>query len=610
MSLPFAHHAQTSDGFVHQNGELSLTLNTESDLYSKVYIRHEPDNEESLVEMRPVGKLGRLTQWKACISINPDKPLTHYVFKMLTATAQHWLDARGVHNRIPPRDYHFKYNSQYQPPEWVKKQVFYQIFPDRFCNGNSAISVKSNEYSIRGGKRNVIAKQWGEAVSTHDSNGSIEFYGGDLAGVRSKLDYLQKLGITTIYLNPIFTSLSNHKYDTTDYFNIDPHIGTNEEFAELCDDVHRRGMKIVLDAVFNHTSAEHPWFDRFGQFDNGAFSCEQSPYRNYYLFDHENNYACWKGVENLPVLNFLNSEVREYIYEGNSSVVKHWLRSPYAIDGWRFDVIHMLGEGSGARNNAYYVRQFRDSVKQVNPEAYVLGEHFFEATQWLQGDQEDGAMNYYGFAHPVRAWLTGYDIAYEPISLSTKEFVEWILEAQAKIPWLNQLAQLNQLDSHDTMRWATLVKGENALIDIGVTLLMTMVGTPCVYYGTEVNLEGGLDPDNRRCFPWEKASQVNQLKDLIEIRNGNIELQQGAVLFLYCEDNCLAYARYFENGVTLVVVNLNTEPKHVAVPMWQIGIENSKATNFRSQEICNICDGILELTLEATSVDLFKVKRN
>ncbi|MCZ4371000.1 maltodextrin glucosidase [Vibrio diazotrophicus] len=598
MSLPFAFHAQTSDGLSYQDGQLTLILNTESELYQKVYVRHEPDNEESLVEMKPCGKLGRLNQWSATIPVNPDKSLTHYVFKMLSGSAQHWLDARGVHNRIPPREYHFKYDALYQPPEWVNEQIFYQIFPDRFCNGNPDISVKTNEYSVRGGKRNVIAKQWGEPVSSHDSHGSLEFYGGDLAGVRSKLDYLEQLGITTVYLNPIFTSLSNHKYDTTDYFNVDPHLGTNEEFAQLCAEIHQRGMKVVLDAVFNHTSAEHPWFDRFNHYENGAYCSEKSPYRDYYLFDQDNHYACWKGVENLPVLNFLNEEVRDYIYQGKDSVIKHWLRPPYSIDGWRFDVIHMLGEGSGAINNAYYVKQFRDSVKQENQQAYVLGEHFFEATQWLQGDQEDGAMNYYGFAHPVRAWLTGQDIAYDPISISAQEFVEWIVEAQAKVPWLNQLAQLNQLDSHDTMRWATLVNGNDALIEIGLVLLMTMVGTPCVYYGTEVNLQGGLDPDNRRCFPWEETEnsmQIERFKKLVAMRRNHLALQQGALQILYAQDGCIAYARVFGGEVILVVINASDVPQSMSVPIWKLGIESGKVICSKSGNEMEVVSGNLSV---------------
>ncbi|WP_390623791.1 maltodextrin glucosidase [Vibrio gallicus] len=379
------------------------------------------------------------------------------------------------------------------------------------------------------------------------------------------------LSLSSSHLNPVFSSLSNHKYDTTDYFNVDPHLGGNQPLADLCQELHRRGMKIVLDAVFNHTSSEHPWFDKSGQHQRGAYHNLESAYRDYYFFDGDSQrYEGWNGVPNLPVLNFDNPEVRNIIYGSDSSIIKHWLKPPYNIDGWRFDVIHMLGEGKGAYNNAHYVKAFRRATKQQNPQALVLGEHFFEATDWLQGDQEDGAMNYYGFAHPMRAFFAKQDIAYDPIELSSKQFRHWLLEAKAKVPWHNQLAQLNQLDSHDTARFITLLKGDDKRMKQAALFLIAYIGVPCLYYGTEVGLEGENDPDNRRTFPWERVAQspwVPVFKQMLMLRRQSPALQSGDLIFFDMQDKLVAFARTLGKQRIVLLLNCSGETATIQLPV-------------------------------------------
>ncbi|MDG2643400.1 maltodextrin glucosidase, partial [Vibrio parahaemolyticus] len=473
MSLPFLFHSQTVDGLAFDGKRVKVCLKTEALTFDAVYVRIEPDNEEYLVAMVQCGRAGELLLWEVSFEPNRDRDITHYVFKVVRNGQQYWLDARGVQKRIPPKEFHFKLNVNHQPPKWVQEQVFYQIFPDRFAASQSESAIREAYCDY---DPDAVIKTWGEPVGNHQNSGAREFFGGDLKGVEQKLGYLEQLGVTALYFNPIFSSPSNHKYDTTDYFTIDPMLGTNEHFASLCEKIRSKNMKIVLDAVFNHTSVHHPWFD-IQQKGKGAYGNPKSDFRDYYFFDGESNhYIGWKGIDNLPVLNFENHEVREYIYQGEASVIKHWLKPPYSVDGWRFDVIHMLGEGEGAKNNAHYVKAFRQATKSVNPNAYVLGEHFFEATQWLQGEQEDGAMNYYGFAHPVRAFIAHQDITYDPIDIDGFEFKAWLDEARAKVPFANQLSQLNQLDSHDTARFLTLVNGDEKKMQIALALLMTYVG--------------------------------------------------------------------------------------------------------------------------------------
>lgn len=572
MALPFIFHSQTPDGLSFNQDKITVFLKTENITFDAVYVRSEPDNEEFLTEMQPVGKVGELKLWQATFTPNKDRDVTHYVFKLVRQEQQFWLDGRGVQKRVPPKEFHFKVNVKNQPPEWVQQQVFYQIFPDRF-----AASKNEQEICQAYAQHNpdAIVKSWGEEVGSHQNTGSKEFFGGDLKGVEQKLDYLENLGVTALYLNPIFCSPSNHKYDTTDYFTVDPMFGSNEQFAQLCDKIRAKKMRIVLDAVFNHTSVHHPWFDMKME-GEGAYGNLKSKFRSFYFFEGDsNNYIGWKGIGSLPVLNFDNEEVRDYIYQGDASVIKYWLKPPYSVDGWRFDVIHMLGEGEGAKNNAHYVEAFRQATKSVNPDAYVLGEHFFEATQWLQGGQEDGAMNYYGFAHPVRAFIANQDIMYEPIKIDAFEFKEWLDEARAKIPFANQLSQLNQLDSHDTARFLTLLGGDEKRMRIALTLLMTYVGTPCVYYGDEVGLEGGLDPDNRRCFPWKSTENMQWLDSYqrwIAIRKQFSSLQSGSFQWLYCEEGVLAYARQLGDEAVVVAINMQVEDTSIELPLWQLGL--------------------------------------
>lgn len=615
MNTPFLFHGQDQYWVQPSNKGLTLRMATQATQPpDKLYVRIEPDNEQKLLVMQPITSENQLQFWQAEIPFSQHSPITLYCFKAVYQNEQYWLHAAGIANRLPGQEKHFRFNSQNQPPGWVKSQIFYQIFPDRFANGNPEISVKTNEYTLKGEHKPTLAKAWDEPVSSHGETGASEFYGGDLKGIQDKLDYLQSLGITALYLNPIFTAPSNHKYDTTDYFAIDPHLGSNNEFADLVQSLHQRKMKIVLDAVYNHTSLNHPWFDRYLRRADklGAWQNIHSPYRDYYQFDGStDDYIGWNGVASLPKLNFLNPKVRDYFYQSDHAVIKHWLRPPYQIDGWRFDVIHMLGEGAGAINNAYYVKAFRDAAKSVNPSSYILGEHFSEATQWLQGDQEDGAMNYYGFAHPVRAFFANLDISFEPCNIEATELVSWLMEAMAKIPWQNQLSQLNQLDSHDTMRFLTMVNNDEATLRNALCLLFCWVGVPCLYYGTEVKLEGGHDPDNRRTFPWSRLETEQEMLDFIKqltaLRQRSQALQQGSLHWLYAKGKAFAFARKLEHEIIICAVNQSDDVQSIELPVWQLGLTKGSASNYFSRETTQVKQAKLPIKLAAKHAHLYQL---
>jgi alpha-glucosidase len=571
------------------------------------WLRTEPDNEEILTPMTRVSENERWQLWEGVPKLNTAEATTLYCFKFLTQGRQFWLDGVGLHPYFPERSHHFRLVPSYEPATWVKAQVFYQIFPERFYDGDPSNNVRNGEYLYEG--KPVVARSWGELPQ--GGQGAREFFGGDLEGIRQKLDYLQDLGVTALYLNPVFTSPSSHKYDTVDFCSVDPHFGGNEALARLCEALRERGMRLVLDAVINHTSERHLWFDRYGEFGTqGAYRAKDAPTRRYYTFadeDDPESYHGWYGVKTLPVLDYSNPALRRAIYEADDAVLRRWLRPPYAIDGWRFDVIHMLGEGAGARNNAEYVRHFRRTLREENPQAYVMGEHFFEATSWLQGDQEDGAMNYYGFTLPMRAFLTGLDFRRHPISVDAEDLGYLLDRARAKLPFEIQLSQYNLLDSHDSPRFLTLLGGDAALIRLAVVALFSYVGVPSIYYGDEIGVEGGEDPDCRRPFPWDEASWNHDLrglyKRLARLRLERKVLQEGAYLQLHAEADVFAFARVLSDDVVITVLNRG-EARALELPVWKVGWGDEHLVSLLDERSVRARKGTLRLELAAKSVYL------
>jgi alpha-glucosidase len=532
-----------------------LTLLVRSELPVQAFLRHLPDNEEELTPLQPEGEQAGWQRWRGFLPWDGGNRVTRYCFKLLAGDAQHWLAADGLHPRAPSEQRHFRVSRDHRPPAWVRDQVFYQVFPDRFARGTPGPVHLPPD--IPGQPPNE-ARAWGEPVPL-DRPGTV-FYGGDLPGLQQRLGYLRdELGATALYLNPVFRSRSNHKYDTEGYEEVDPGFGGNAALASLREATRVHGLRLVLDAVVNHTGAQHPWFA------TGALE------RRRYALDAQGRPRGWKGHDSLPVLDYSLPEVKQAMFEAPDSVMQRWMQAPYSIDGWRLDAVHMLGEGLGAWNNAAVLAEMRRCIKGRNPEAYLVGEHFYEATAWLQGEQEDGAMNYYGFAHPLRAWLAGQDIAYQPIRLSTPDFAAWLREAMAAIPYENQLAQLNLLDSHDTQRFLTLLGGDVQAMQLAVTLLMSFPGTPCVYYGDEIGLEGAMDPDCRRCFDWERSRWNRPLfehyREAIARRHARAELREGAFVELRAQGDVYAFARFTEAATTVVALNRGAAAQALTVDL-------------------------------------------
>jgi len=372
----------------------------------------------------------------------------------------------------------------FQAPEWVKSTVWYQIFPERFNNGNMLLNPEGT-------------LEWGSCDPTGDS-----FFGGDLQGIMDKLDYLQELGINGIYLCPIFTAPSTHKYDTSDYFEIDPQFGDKETFKKFVEMAHERGIKVMLDAVFNHCGAEfEPWKDVLKYGENSSFK-DWFHIRKFPLVESgQLNYDAFAFVEKMPKMNTENPEVLDYFLQ----VGRYWV-SEFDIDGWRLDVANEV-------DHAFW-RIFRKELKEIKSDIYILGEIWHDSRPWLQGDQFDAVMNYPLSDAVIKFIAKG--------KLSSSEFMIAINKIRTQYMRSVSEVNFNLLDSHDTERLLTVCKGDKDKALLAYTFLMTQTGSACLYYGSEIALDGGADPLCRRCMIWdEKKQDLNFyafLKKLIKIR--------------------------------------------------------------------------------------------
>ncbi|WP_129627006.1 maltodextrin glucosidase [Candidatus Oscillochloris fontis] len=534
-----------------------------------VFLRTCPDGEETLRPMHLTEEEGVCRWWQVALPLQMRH--TSYRFLLRTQIGVRWYNAAGVVGHYPTDANDFKLLADYAAPPWLRDAVFYQIFPDRFADGDPSNNVCSDAYLYRG--RPVHASPWGAAPRRE--LGAGEFFGGDLQGVAQKLDYLEDLGVSALYLNPIFTAPSNHKYDVADYTQVDPHLGGDAALIALRRGLDALDMRLMLDIVPNHCGATHPWFVA-AQADLNAPETEFFTFRR-----HPDEYESWLGVASLPKLDYRSERLRELMYAGSESIMRHWLRPPYRIDAWRIDVANMLGR-QGPSNLGHKIgRGIRRAVKEEQPAAYLLGEHFFDGTPHLQGDELDATMNYQGFTFPIWQWLT--PATPEPrehptadqYPLSSAETAAQMRTFRSAIPWQIAVQQFNLLGSHDTPRLRTILGGEVARVGVAATLLFTYPGVPCVYYGDEVGMQGNADPDNRRCMEWDEQAWDHDLRSLfqhlIRLRRTTPALRWGGFQQLYAAGDTLAYLREAHEE-RLIIVARRADDGLQSVPVRQAGL--------------------------------------
>ena len=564
--------------------------------------------------------------------------VSRYHFEIIYGSLTCYYNTQGVRMEYEER-MDFEIYPGYETPDWAKGAVMYQIYIDRFYNGDKSNDVETGEYFYIGDVSTKV-DNWEKTPAVM---GVREFYGGDLQGIIDKLDYLQDLGVEVLYLNPAFVSPSNHKYDCQDYDYIDPHYGkivedcdgllnpgdrenahaykyirrvtdkrnleaSNELFAKLVEEVHKRGMRVILDGVFNHCGSFNKWMDRERIYENqegypkGAYVSADSPYRDFFDFKDTNRwpynptYDGWWTHDTLPKLNY---EASTTLYDYILKVGKKWVSPPYNVDGWRLDVAADLGHSN--EFNHQFWKDFRRAVKEANPEAIILAEHYGNPEGWLLGDEWDTVMNYDAFMEPITWFLTGMekhsDEYREDLYGNSEAFIGAMRTHMRSLHMSALYTAMNELSNHDHSRFLTRTnrkvgrvsyagaaaasQGINpAVMREAVVIQMTWPGAPTVYYGDEAGVCGFTDPDNRRTYPWGKEDQqmLDFHRSMIKLHKEYEVIRKGSLNFLWNDYQGLSYGRFSDNEQMIVILNNLAEDREIEVEVWQTGISRQEDT--------------------------------
>lgn len=528
--------------YAYDSATIHLRIRTKRDDVEHVYAmtgdKYDWDGTYQELEMEKAAHDRMFDYWE--VAVKPKFKRLSYAFKLTAGTETVYMLDTGIQHEgpTPPGDlYEFPYIHEvdlFKVPEWAKKAVFYQIMPERFANGDPSNDPEHTE-------------PWGGQPRVDN------FFGGDLKGVLDHLDDLVALGINAIYFTPLFISPSNHKYDTVDYKQVDPHFGDNELLKKVVEACHDKGIRVVLDAVFNHCGEQFPPFQDV--LKNG----EDSKYADWFhinsfpleVKDGVPSYDTFGFHGNMPKFNTANPEVKEYLL----GVAEYWIRE-IKLDGWRLDVANEVDH--------HFWREFRQVVKNANPEAYIIGEVWSDSLNWLLGDQFDSVMNY-PFADKVMEFfnggMDGYNFSNEMGSLIMR------------YPQQTNEVVFNMLCSHDTPRLLTRVGNDKRKLKLCVVFLFTYYGTPCIFYGDEIGLSGDGDPDCRKCMEWDPKKQDRELYDfyrmMIDLRKRHPALRRGRFRFLQAvnDDPCIVYERIDDNMHFTVWMNNTDKQRTLSHPM-------------------------------------------
>ena len=457
-----------------------------------------------------------------------------------------------------PKYYQITVYNKNEIPNWYKEGIIYQIFVDRFFNGN-----KNNE--ILNKKKNIfIYGSWyDEPMYIRDSNGNIErwdFYGGNLRGVIEKLDYIKSLGANIIYMNPIFDAVSCHKYDTGDYETIDKMYGSTEDFIELCQKANKKGIRIILDGVFSHTGSDSRYFNKHGNYsDLGAYESKYSKYYKWYRFyDYPNNYECWWGFENQPNVEELEKTYSDYIVNNDNSIVAKWLK--LGASGWRLDVADELPDE--------FIQMIKHKMKSTKEESVLIGEVWEDASnkvsyskrrKYLLGNELDSVTNY-PYKNIILDFLNGY--------ITSKDFYKVIMSIKENYPTENFYANMNLLGNHDTERILTALNENIKKLKLAICIQMTLPGVPLIYYGDEAGLLGHKDPENRKAYPWGRENkEILEHYSFFGNFRKNEEVLKKGEFYIYknTPDEILAFKRFYENKEMIIIINRDIYNKRITL---------------------------------------------
>lgn len=596
----------------------------------KVIYKYDNEETEICTEMSYVFSISDMSIYSAAIT--PEKPgLVWYYFKIVhekgTAYYGNNSDCFGGIGKIseesPKTLYQLTvYDKEYKTPEWFREGIAYQIFPDRFCNGN-----ENGEF--RGTRDDIIKRSWGDMpfYKAEQFGGEYlanDFFGGNLEGIIKKLPYLKELGISIIYLNPIFEAYSNHKYDTGNYKKIDPMFGDEDTFKHLCTEAKKLGIRIILDGVFNHTGSNSRYFNKDHKYDSiGAYQSKESPYYDWYSFsEYPDKYDCWWGMTTLPHTNENSKSFREYLLTSDNSVVKKWLK--LGASGWRLDVVDELP--------GFFVKELRCAVKSVDENAVIIGEVWEDASnkssygerrEYFQGFELDSVMNY-----PLRDILINAVLG----KIDAETIHNRIMSIKENYPKQAFYSLLNMLSSHDVERILTMMGNVPSRhettkdfqasykltdnYDIAVKRLkqitglqLTLPGVPCIYYGDELGTEGYADPFCRTCMDFSKATDDNNIysefKKLISLRNSSKALSIGEFETVYKIGNVYGYLRSYNDERYVIISNFSDDFERIRLDLGRFNVP--RFTDISNNQAFESKTGIYFADIPAHENKIYKI---
>lgn len=580
------HRPKNEFAYALDESTLHIRLKTKKNDVEKVSLVYGDPYDFNLEEKCWISHLKKMTfngsdklhdYW--LVDIQPDHSRLRYGFLLENDDESLFYTEKGFYQNQPSdASFYFCFPfinniDVFSPPPWVNSTIWYQIFPERFANGDSSTNLEGT-------------LPWGSTEPAQNN-----FFGGDFQGVIDHLDYLEELGITGLYFTPIFKAHSNHKYDTIDYMEIDPQFGDKETFKELVIQCHRRGIRVMLDAVFNHSGFYFP------PFQDVLEKGEQSRYKSWFHLHgvpvktkEPANYDTFAYVPSMPKLNTENNEVKTYLLD----VARYWIKE-FDIDGWRLDVANEV-------DHAFW-REFRATVKKAKSDAYILGEIWHDSMPWLQGDQFDAVMNY-----PITTAITDY---FAKENISSLEFVHSVTKVNNMYPETVNEVQFNLLGSHDTPRILTLSNNNKEKVKLQMLVQFTMAGTPCIYYGDEISMTGGQDPGCRKCMIWDNEGQDTEMfvfvQKLILLRkqykvfrtNENFSFLESAI-----EDNIISYRKKDKENEIFILINNNNQEKEITIPT---AYQNKKVFDLwnRKEEILTT-----NINMKAYDFYIFSIKHH
>lgn len=582
-----------SNPYPKSGEEISIKLRVASnpDL-DHVLLKSKEHGSEKFYLMKLVETKNGLDYYETEVRVS--ESIFHYHFYLVVGDEVFYYSQYHMQDYLVDETRDFKILVNYDAPVWVKSSVFYQILPDRFKNSRSHLDVQPGEYTLAG-EETTAYESWDEPGLEYDQGKNVDFYNGDLYGIIEELDYIEALGVNAIYLNPIFYSPSTHKFDTLDFFQVDPHLGGDEAFAELMDELHVREMKLVLDVSIDHTSSDAKWFNKdlvFYPQSVGAYHNPNSKEREYFSFFEDGTYETWAGVETMPKINYESEAARDILYRDDDSVVKYWMSEPYSIDGWRFDVSDVMAHDKDL--DLYYEvwQEIYDEIKRKNLDAMILAEDWGDGTELFHQNGFDSTMNYFGFTRPMREFLgekdlfSGRNEILNSInsSLNANQLKNRMAQALSLVPYQISLQQFNLLNSHDISRIYSNPDVSHQEYLGAVTMLFTFPGTPNIYYGDEKMLYGsfGSSEGARYSMDWNeitdpiKQENYNRYKVLAHLKQTESALIDGSTQFVFAEDRIMVYARFSDIKTYLVVFSGQSTEEEISINLPYLGY-NSKS---------------------------------